>query len=243
MDESVYHDMARLQDTHWWFRARRRILDSQLQALNLPADCRILEIGCGPGGNLPMLQARGEVEAVEMDDYARQQASQSGVPVSKGWLPDNIPAEAGSYDLVCLFDVLEHVADDAAALQCIHTLLRPGGRVLLTVPAWPWLYGPHDRQHHHYRRYRRPPLRNLLTGAGFTPLKLSYFNSLLFPLVAAARLLEKSGLLSPKQALGQRQPPAPLNALLYTLFACERHGLRRFDLPLGVSLLALARRT
>ena len=147
--------------------------------------------------------------------------------------------ERNAYDLVALLDVLEHVPDDIGSLRVIHRRLKPGGALLLTVPANPWMWSAHDVAHHHFRRYTRAGLRKLFEQAGFDVQLLSYFNSLLFPPIAAARLVGKArGTDSADDAL----PGPRVNALLNSLFGLEAGLMGRVPMPFGVSLVAVVRR-
>lgn len=209
--------------------------------MSLPAAAKILEIGCGPGGNLAMLAGFGSLTAIEMDARARAMAVEHAPPGTRilaGRLPESLPVPEHSYDLICLFDVLEHVDDDAAALTALRGLLRPGGQLLLTVPAYQWLWGVHDIKLHHFRRYRRARLVKLLRASGWAIKKSSYFNMVLFPLAALARVADK--LRGAATASGNEVPPKLVNGLFYHLFAGERFGLRWFSFPFGVSILVIA---
>lgn len=238
MNPEAYEVMARTEDEHWWFAGRRRILASIIEALNPGPGARILEVGAGTGGNLAMLDRFGEVHAVELDDYARARAAEkTGVPVRKGFLPDGLPFDTPSFDLVCLFDVLEHIEDDVAALRALRQLLKPGGSILLTVPAHAWLWSQHDVKLHHFRRYTKKTLRQCCDEAGCRIARMSYFNLWLFPLAVAARFADR--LLPGERSLGEEPPARPLNAAFLTLFGSEAALLRRGNLPLGVSLLAI----
>ena len=145
MERKVYEQMAQLDSRHWWFTARRRILDGVIErVVKPPKDARILELGAGTGHNLAMLSRFGTVEASELDPIARQLASDRlGRPVVEAALPDLSMFQAGSYDLVALLDVLEHVPDDEGSLRSIKHLLKPGAALLLTVPIKP-IFGPSD---------------------------------------------------------------------------------------------------
>lgn len=240
MDPQLLREQAALENRHWWFVARRRIIDGVVADLGLPADARILEAGCGTGGNLPMLSRHGEVFAFDVSETARRLAAAWGsARIAEGALPDRIPFAEGGFDLVVLLDVLEHVEDDGAALRALRSRLQPGGRLLVTVPALPVLWSYHDESHQHFRRYRKAELGARLREAGYELDTLSYFNTLLFPLVAGARVARRLCAGGRKDDLA---PPAPwLNGLLKEIFAAERHLVGKFPLPVGVSLLAVAR--
>ena len=242
MDRQVYVRMAELEDRHWWFAARRRILTEVLARLvALPAAPRLLEAGCGTGGNLAMLSRFGEVAAFEPDAEARRMAQEkSGFEVRDGRLPGDIPFEPGGFDLVAAFDVLEHVGDDLASLRALHAQLRPGGSALITVPAFEFLWSRHDERHHHKRRYAKDTLVGRAAAAGFTPVVATCFNSLLFPLIAGVRLGKR--ILGLDEVEDEVMPPHPINRILYAVFASERHLVGRVPLPLGVSLLMIARK-
>jgi SAM-dependent methyltransferase len=239
MERIVYDRMAELDSRHWWYRARREILERLIERrVKPPAGARILEIGCGTGHNLAMLGRFGTIDAVEMDDAARAVASERlGRPARMATLPALEGVERGAYDLVALLDVLEHVDEDRASLSSMKERLRPGGRILLTVPAHPWMWSAHDVVNHHKRRYTKNGLRETIEGAGLKVDLLSYFNSLLFPVAAAARL---AGRVTGKDDSDDRLPPAPLNKALEFLFGLERYAVGRVPFPPGVSLVAIA---
>ncbi len=242
MEAAVYAKMAEVEREHWWFAARRQIIATVIGGLRLPRDARILEIGCGTGGNLEMLSGFGHVVAVEMAAQARALTRRrwSG-PLIEGWLPDGLQELDGEYDLVVMLDILEHIEADADSLATVARLLRPRGHLVITVPAFPILWSQHDVAHHHYRRYRRGPLAQLVKNAGLTILQASYFNTVLFPLIAASRLLERcAGSSATSDVLSL--PSASLNRVLQFVFANERHFIPWAALPFGVSLLTVAQR-
>lgn len=240
MEPQLLREQAALENWHWWFVARRRIIDGVVEGLGLPADARILEAGCGTGGNLPMLARHGEVFAFDVSETARRLAAEWGnARLAAGSLPDRIPFAEGGFDLIVLLDVLEHIEDDGAALRALRPRLKPGGQLLVTVPALPALWSYHDERHQHFRRYRKSELGARLREAGYELATLSYFNILLLPLVAGARVARRLNAGGCKDDL---VPPAPwLNGLLKGVFAAERHLVGKFPLPVGVSLLAVAR--
>ena len=242
MERKVYEQMAKLDGQHWWFTARRRILDGVIERIiRPPRDARILELGAGTGHNLAMLSRFGRVEASELDPVARELASERlGRHVVEAALPDLSRFPDGAYDLVALLDVLEHVPDDKGSLQAIYELLKPGGALLVTVPINPWMWTAHDVAHHHHRRYRKQEIRKLAEGAGYSIDLLSPFNTLLFPPIAAARLLGK---LAGKDDSDDAMPSPLVNRTLDAVFGLERSLIGRIPMPFGVSLVAVLRRS
>lgn len=239
MDRIVYDRMAAHDSTHWWYRARREILfDYLTREAALPRAARILEIGCGTGHNLPMLARFGSVEAIEIDPVARGIASERlGKPVSAAPLPELPGIERGAYDLIAVLDVVEHIEDDVAALKAMRDCLKPGGKILITVPAHQWMWSAHDVVNHHHRRYSKASLGRAISAAGLGHNGLRYFNSLLFPLAAAARV---AGRMTGRDDSDDSPPPKALNTLFETIFGWERHLVGRMPLPPGVSIVTLA---
>lgn len=239
MDRRVYDRMAEHDSTHWWYRARREILADYLaREGGLPAGARILEIGCGTGHNLPMLARFGTVDAIEIDADARGIAAQRlGRAVGDAPLPTLPGVARGAYDLVAVLDVVEHIEDDVAALAAMRSLLAPGGKILIAVPAHQWMWSAHDVVNHHHRRYSKKTLVEAIRKAGLRERKLGYFNSLLFPLAAAARV---AGRLTGRDDSDDSPPAAPVNALFERIFGLERHLVGRVPMPIGVSLLTFA---
>ncbi|HTY55038.1 MAG TPA: class I SAM-dependent methyltransferase [Candidatus Binataceae bacterium] len=241
MDREIYIRMAEVEDDHWWFSGRRIILDSMLARTDLPKDAAILEAGCGTGGNLRMLSRRGSVCAMELDQQACEFArSRAVADVARGKLPDQIPFGNRNFDVVLLIDVLEHLDDDGAALGALRERIKPGGILLATVPAFQLLWSPHDVAHHHRRRYRAGQLREVVSEAGFDILYLSYYNTMLFAPILAARVAQRLTGRHPEDH-GLKLPPRPVNWALRQTFAAERLLLRRVSFPVGVSLIVLAR--
>ena len=242
MEQQVYSRMAEIEGAHWWFVARRRILRAAISRLvPLPPAARLLEAGCGTGGNLAMLEGFGEVSAFEPDARARELARRkTAIQLREGRLPAEVPFEAETFDLVVALDVLEHLDDDLASLKALRDRLRPGGWMLITVPAFSFLWSHHDVVHHHRRRYRKKALVRLALAADLSLVTATYFNSLLFPVVAVVRF--GKNLLGIESADDSDVPAHPLNDLLGAVFASERHLVGRIGLPIGVSILMLARR-
>src|SRR6185503_10626513 len=228
---------AQVEDEHWWFSARRSILRAVLDRYLPPVPGRtLLELGCGHGGHLPLLARYGKLCAVEMDDAARQRAAARGMAaVQPGALPDAIPFAGQQFDVVAALDVLEHVAEERAALVAMRVKLRRGGCLLLTVPAFNWLWSRHDEASNHRRRYSKGALVEQVREAGFEIAHATYFNTVLFPALAA--YLKLSGPFSGDTHQGLRIPPRPINALLRAIFSAERYLVPRLTLPFGVSIL------
>jgi SAM-dependent methyltransferase len=238
MERIIFDRMAALDQTHWWYVARRRILSDVVgRIIRPPKDSRILEIGCGTGHNFGMLGAFGTVDGLEVDPAARQIASERlGRPVGSSSLPELEGIADASYDLIALLDVLEHVQADVDSLVTIRAKLKPGGRILLTVPANRWMWSAHDTVHHHFRRYNGKDLKRVIGAAGLNTDLLTHFNTILFPLAATFRLLGK---ITGREEADDAQPIAPLNAAFASLFGLERQLVGRVPMPFGVSLMAV----
>jgi SAM-dependent methyltransferase len=191
-----------------------------------------------------MLARRGKLYAMDSDETAlRFAASRGTAELARGHLPDQIPFDNILFALVVMTDVLEHLDDEAGSLRAIRTRLKPGGWLLLTVPAMQWLWSEHDVTHHHRRRYCASQLRTRLTDAGFTVDYLSYFNFILFPVIAGVRMLQRIALSNNGRG-GQHdlKLTSPIvNALLERVFSSERYLIPAVRMPVGVSLLLLAR--
>ncbi len=243
MEHSAYALMAAQEDRHWWFVGRRAVISALLDRIDLPGNARILEAGCGSGGNLGILQERGLVSAFEPFPEAADSA-RDRYPVSDvrpGRLPDDVPFADGTFDLVAALDVLEHVDDDVASLAALIRLAKPGGAIIVTVPAHQLLWGSHDRRLHHMRRYGRSQLRAIARAAGAEIVFETAFNTVLAPIAVVYRLVEnRSGVELGNQ---ERLPARPINKLLGWLFAMERRVVRRWSIPHGMSYGFILRRT
>jgi len=236
-----YRRMFELESSYWWFVARRRLADRLLrQALPDVDRPKVLDLGCGTGAFAVELTASAEPVGADMSrlalDYARSRGS-FGIVQADG---SALPFRSASFDAAIGLDVFEHIEDDQAAMNECARVLRPGGVLVLTVPAFRTLWGPHDVALHHFRRYRRRQVRDRLLAAGLEPLRLSYSIFFLFPLVLLVRLLEK-GKRGPAEASLPRVP-AWLNSLLIALGGLEASIIKAAPLPWGSSVVAVARK-
>lgn len=245
MDRAAYEQFATLEEDHFWFRGRRAIFFTLLDRyVDGRRDLNVLEIGCGAGGLLRRLSAYGAATGVELDgELAALSQERSGASTVCG-NAYTLPFADGSQDLVCLFDALEHMPDEDQALREVNRVLRPGGTVFFSVPAYQFLYANNDRVAHHCRRYTRRRLRRVVEANGFAPRKLTYFNTILFPLILPAVLLGKLrerlfGLKDPNHTNLSYSPPGFINRALAFIMGSERMLLRSVNFPTGHSLIGI----
>ena len=224
---------------HWYFRGRLTVLLSVLERVLPSPPCRLLELGCGTGNVLQALARFGEAVGVERDPELRAVGRAAGLDVREGALPDDLPVDDSWADAVLLLDVIEHLDDDRAGLRAAARTLRPGGVMVITVPAYPWMWSGHDVALGHRRRYTASTLRSVITAAGLSLAHVGYFNTALFPAIAGVRLAKR---LIGSGAHDLHRPVATVNRALERLFALERHVVLRPGLPFGSSVLAVARR-
>jgi len=241
VDQAAFEWMASREADHWWYVGRRAAIGALLDRIALAPDSEVLEAGCGTGGNLYMLQRRGRLSAFEPSEFAREIAeTRISLPanLSDGELPDRLPYRDGSFDVVLALDVLEHIERDREALASLVRLARPGGYVVITVPAHPILFGRHDRRFSHVRRYSRNGLKEILAMTGCDLHYFTAFNTILGPIAVTLRLLERALPIR----YGTKNPPEPFNSILAGLFGLEGPLLRRWSLPAGLSYAAILQR-
>lgn len=235
---------AAVEAVHWWFCGRRKIL-SQLLAKEIGwhQGMNVLEVGVGPGENLRSLYPEtvricGLEPDAKLAEIAR---AKSGRVVHTGSI-EHLPASLAQahFDLITAFDVLEHIADDLAALRILLARLSVGGRLVLTVPAYQWLWSRHDVANEHHRRYAKNDLAAKLNRAGWRTLRMTYFNTLLFPPIAVARFLQRIPGLTQSLPQDLDSIPCPINNLLLSVFASEAVWLVHGNLPFGVSIFVVA---
>ena len=235
--------MLEVDEHHWWYRGRRRIIAAELDRLALPAGARVLDAGCGSGRTLDELTEYGEVCGIELDPDAAALARGRGqYDVRIGRL-EELPWADATFDLITCLDVIEHTPDDHVTLSELRRVSKPGGWLLVTVPAYQALWSQHDEANHHYRRYARRTLRSAAVAAGWEVRRMTSFNGLLLAPAATVRLARRrrmssldDGEYTPDLHLG----PAWLNGVLEQPLRIEARWLSRGrTIPAGLSLLAL----
>ena len=238
MKTVAYDLMAELEDSHWWYRARRLIVSDVVMRF-VPPRSDVIDYGSGTGGTADALRKLGyHVVAGDISEEALEACRMRGLETLN--LKDE-PLRSSSTDCILAGDVLEHVHDDIALLFSLRRALRPAGLLVLTVPAYEFLWSGEDYVSEHVRRYTRRTLLQRLDVAGFRVVWCSYFNTLLFPVIASVRITKR--LLFPRAMYRSDIAPLPewKNGVLSRLFASERHLLRLVRFPVGASLLAVAR--
>jgi SAM-dependent methyltransferase len=232
MEEHVYRQLYELEDSHWWFRGRRAVIQAMLGRTPLATAPRILDAGCGTGRNLAEYARLGEASGIDPSPEAVAFCRARGLDDVKQSGVEELPFEDGAFDLVTATDVLEHIPDDRAAARELRRVARPGGSLLVTVPAYEWLWSQHDDSHHHQRRYTLRALRSTLIGAGWRPVVQTYFNSILLAPIALVRTVSKNGARSDYD-----MAPGPLNQALFLPMRTEAALIARGGrLPAGVSI-------
>lgn len=234
--------MLELDEHHWWYRGRRLVIRAELDHLQLPAQPRILDAGCGSGRTLQELRDYGDVSGVELNPKAAEVARGRNLGEVRIARLEELPFSTHAFDLITCLDVIEHTPDDVVALRELRRVCAPQGWLLVTVPAYQALWSGHDEANHHYRRYVRRTLRAAADRAGWRVTRMTSFNSLLLAPAAAVRLAQRS-----RRANGAGDPdadlrigPAWLNTVLERPLRLEASWLARGrTLPAGLSLLAV----
>jgi SAM-dependent methyltransferase len=242
MDRDYELQTHQAEDRHWWYRGRRTVIERVLAGMRLPARARILDAGCGSGRNMVELARHGTVTGVELSPTSVRLACERGIgEVIEGSVLE-MPFSADSFDLAVSLDVIEHLEDDLGALREMRRTVAPGGSLLVTVPAYPWLWSGHDEINHHHRRYTRRSLERVAEEAGWEQVRTTYFNSLLLPAAIILRVLDRLSTKTTESSLDLWVPPNPFNWLLERPLALEAAVIARGGrIPAGLSLLAVFR--
>jgi SAM-dependent methyltransferase len=239
VEPSEYDTLAQLESTHWWYVGMRHLAAGIARSLALPAPTRILDAGCGVGGGLRWLRAFGDPTGIDLHPRAIHHARRRATSLAQSSVLA-LPFPNATFALVTSFEVLYHraVFDDAQAFAELARVLQPGGWLMVRVPAHDWLRGAHDLQVHTRHRYTPAEVAQKICAAGLRLHRLTYAGGWLFPLAVLRRLTP-----NPQAAHSDvTQPPAPLNTLFTWLMRLEAAYAQRFDLPFGLSVLAVGQK-
>ncbi len=242
MNIEMYRLFFEVQKKHWWFVSRKEIVLSVIDRhMNKNAHARVLDIGCGSGVMLTALGELGEIYGMDMSDDAINFSKEifSG-KVEKGFLPDHVPYEKNFFDLITALDVIEHIDQDVESLKAIHSRLVSDGKAIITVPAYMLLWSKFDELNEHKRRYTLAELSKKLVQAGFTIEKITYYNTLLFPVIFMVRMLNNVFQRDGKSDIDL--PNLKLNSILGKIFGAEKYLLKFFNMPFGLSILAVVKK-
>ncbi|MGH9871139.1 MAG: methyltransferase domain-containing protein [Pyrinomonadaceae bacterium] len=248
MQQHTYAIMRRVEQSHWWFVGRRQIIRSFLERLvrdlqssrGQASALNILDVGCGTGANLEMLAEFGAAEGVDVSAEALSFCQARGLEKVKLGAAEALPYDDNSFDLATGLDVVEHLDDDLAGLKEMRRILRPGGRALLFVPAFMFLWGVQDDISNHRRRYTLKGLKRVVKEAGFEVERATYVNISFFTPILLGRLFMRATGLRPESE--NNITIGFMNGLLGKLLGAERGLLRYLNFPFGVSIICVARR-
>ncbi len=249
MEKDVYSEFLDLEQNHWWFIGRRKIFFTLLdQFFNKKEDIKILDVGCGPGEMVQPLSKYGKVFALDFSTDALESCMGRGYRLLINGDATTLPLKAGTFDLISLFDTIEHIDNDTGALRECYRLLADDGLIIVTLPAYNFLFSNNDRAAHHKRRYTTSEIRRKVRNAGFRVRKLTYINTWLFPVIFFALFFIKL-----KEALFPVKNPDKTNisfpvpkivhTVLAKIFSSESCLLKRISFPFGHSLVCIAEKT
>lgn len=241
MENYQYQKMSKLEKTHWWFCGRRAIIKDIIIKYSKKINI-ILEVGSGTGGNLEMLSLFGKVKSFETNLKALEiskKGNNKNIETIYGSCPDEIPFEYEKFDLICMLDVLEHIKEDKTTLEKLSKKLSKEGLLIITVPAYQWLWSEHDKVNHHFRRYNKKAIIKIIKN-NYKVLKISYFNFFLFPIALIFRILDI--VKSKYNEDATNQPGRIINSILRLIFLSEKYLLRFSNLPFGLSILIVLKK-
>lgn len=244
MKTDEYEKMYRFEEECWWYKSRRELIMDTVAGIKHLNECKtlkILDVGCGTGLNLKFLERFGEVSGVDMSkDALGFSKSRKNVSLIRSHAED-LPFKHSSFDVVCALDLLEHIKDDVDAVKEFYRVLKSGGYLVLTVPAFMFLWSGHDVAAYHIRRYTKALLIKKLRLCRFSIERCTYWNFILFPAVALIRLINKGNRWTSGSDL--RELPDLLNSVLLNSLRLENAAIRReINLPVGVSILCICRK-
>lgn len=244
MRPEEYERMYSLENTYWWFQGRKEIVFELLRRHTLLGDERlsVLDIGCGTGLVLEALRAYGHPVGIDFSRLAMAYCVKRGIERLVCGRVETLPFGDGTFDLLLALDLLEHIDDDAALLRELWRVCRPGGRLLISVPAYPFLWSEHDEALHHYRRYTRAALRQLIRATDFEIVRFTHAITLMLPPIAAFRLIQRVAKPRGRPKTHLIPLPEAINRFLIGLLKVEARWLRGADLPFGVSIIALVQK-
>ncbi len=243
MNSNEYQKLYNFENFYWWHIGRKYIIRSLLYKIKLKTNSKILDVGCGTGGNMEVLMEFGNVIGIDNSTEAIKFCKKRGLRNIK--LKDindaNFPGK--SFDLITALDILEHIDDDLAALKKIHHILKEGGYVLISVPAYQFLWSEHDVAVHHKRRYSMKEINNCLLKANFQVIKKTYAITFVAPVVFVYRIIKKIFPVS-KQHKNSDYVILPvfLNNLFIFFLRIEAFLLKYIDFPFGISIICIAKK-
>ncbi len=248
MEKDVYSEFLNLEKNHWWFLGRRSIFFSLLDKfLDGRKDLNIIDVGCGPGEMIEPLEKYGNVTACDITFDALDFCSERGFNLLMLADGSRLPVKDESYDLLSLFDTLEHIDDDVSVLRDSYRVLKDGAFVIITLPAYNFLFSNNDRAAHHKRRYSAGEISRKAQVAGFNVRKVTYINTFLFPVIFSALILIKIKeaifpVANPDKTNISFSVPQIINSILASIFCFESRILKNISFPFGHSLVCIAQK-
>lgn len=242
MESPQYKVMSEVEDTHFWYKGMRLISQSILKTYITLRNNKVLDAGCGTGGNFKLLKQFGTVVGIDLSDLAIRLAKEKGITNIKKGSVDNIPFPTNSFDLITCFDVLGHKqVNENKALSEIFRVLKPNGFILMRIAAYKWLHSNHDIRVQNIRRYTRHKIRSLFLENNLIPIKITYANTILFPFITIKRLI--ANILNIKSHNSDIVSVNKFwNRILYLPFLIENIIIKFINLPFGSSIIILARK-
>lgn len=240
MEKKLHGLFYRIEDTHWWSVGMRKIQLHFLKKYLKVENPLILDVGCGTGRTVIELSKIGKTVGVDSSPEALEFCRKRGLKNIQLAKATNLPFRNNSFDCVTMLDVIEHIKNDLKVLSEVKRVLKKDGIALFTTPAFMFLWDDHDQMNRHYRRYTTGELKKKINMVSLEVLYISYFNTLLFPVVFMVKILNR--LFGRKRMFNNQETKEPLNSLLLTIFSTERMLLDFFKFPFGVSILCVVKK-